>query len=162
MKRLLFPEGWTEITRPRLSSLSLTHCPVCDSPNRMRQRKPIFCAGGKYNLSQGSCIKNNGTARFSPWAGVCTYFWLLAFDSCVCVDRWYQHWWWEVHSQRGIAVFFMYFFFPQAVALMIYIIGLSVCGVWSQHCLITAGLHVHPSARGASITLRTPLIHRMM
>ncbi len=45
------------------------------------------------------------------------------------------------------------FFFFQAVALMIYIIGLSVCGVWFWCCLITAGLHVHPLARGASITL---------
>lgn len=47
----------------------------------------------------------------------------------------------------------IFFFFFQAVALMIYIIGLSVCGVWFWCCLITAGLHVHPSARGASITL---------
>lgn len=40
--RLSFPVGWTEITRPRLSSFSLTRRPICDSLNRTRQRQPLF------------------------------------------------------------------------------------------------------------------------
>lgn len=111
----------------------------------------------KNNLSQESRIKNNDTTRLGSLSvGWCLLllltFWLLIALSALIDDITARCL--EVHSLKGGNSIFFFFFFK---ALMIYIIGLSVCGVWFWCCLITAGLHVHPSARGTSIT--PPLSH---